>query len=227
MSFVDAASLLRYFGRAKELPGVKELFESKKKEEEEENQALAFYKKFMNQSPGYFGDLDEQNPELLKYEREAEDEGELSHRLLSANKRLTVIASMGGSVPIRPRCHQRLNRRAHPAHTSHNCFHYHRCCSFSTAGQRDSRRRRNGRRGGSREDGTGGGCRGSVVHPVLDAGPPDAAKNANTGADGGGVAGSTQACVGRGVLRLNRVHNACTVHLSMHSLMDVRRTNKL
>jgi hypothetical protein len=38
----------RYFGRAKELPGVKELFASKKHEEEEDNLALNFYKKFMN-----------------------------------------------------------------------------------------------------------------------------------------------------------------------------------
>lgn len=67
----------RYFGRAKDLPGVKELFQSRKKEEEEENQALAHYKKFMNQGPSYYGDLDEVDGELLKYEREAEETGEL------------------------------------------------------------------------------------------------------------------------------------------------------
>ncbi|KAG2365226.1 hypothetical protein BDR07DRAFT_1449875 [Suillus spraguei] len=38
-----------YFGRAKDLPGVRELFQSKKREQEEENQALTFYKKFTNQ----------------------------------------------------------------------------------------------------------------------------------------------------------------------------------
>jgi pre-mRNA-splicing factor ISY1 len=64
----------KYFGRAKELPGVKELFESRKKDEEEENIALNFYKKFTSQGPGYFGDLDEQDNALLAYEREAEDD---------------------------------------------------------------------------------------------------------------------------------------------------------
>ena len=65
----------RYFGRAKDLPGVKELFQSRKKEEEEENQALAHYKKFLNQGPSYFGDLDENDGKLLEYEQAAEEEG--------------------------------------------------------------------------------------------------------------------------------------------------------
>lgn len=65
----------RYFGRAKDLPGVKELFSSRKKDEEEENQALSYYKKFTNQGPTYFGDLDESDGTLLEYEQEAEDEG--------------------------------------------------------------------------------------------------------------------------------------------------------
>ncbi|KAI9567609.1 Isy1-like splicing family-domain-containing protein [Boletus coccyginus] len=65
----------KYFGRAKDLPGVRELFQSRKKEEEEENQALAYYKKFMHQGPAYFGDLDETQSgnELIEYEREAEE----------------------------------------------------------------------------------------------------------------------------------------------------------
>jgi len=62
----------KYFGRAKELPGVKELFESRKKEEDEENATSNFYKKFTNQGPAYFGDLDEADGELLKYEEAAE-----------------------------------------------------------------------------------------------------------------------------------------------------------
>ncbi|KAJ7601090.1 pre-mRNA-splicing factor ISY1 [Mycena floridula] len=41
----------KYFGRAKDLPGVRELFMSRKNEEEEENRTLAYYKKFMNQGP--------------------------------------------------------------------------------------------------------------------------------------------------------------------------------
>ncbi|GLB39547.1 putative pre-mrna-splicing factor isy1 [Lyophyllum shimeji] len=64
----------KYFGRAKDLPGVRELFQSRKKEEEEENQALAYYKKFMNQGPSYYGDVDEQDGSLLQYEGEAEQE---------------------------------------------------------------------------------------------------------------------------------------------------------
>ncbi|KAJ6462278.1 Isy1-like splicing family-domain-containing protein [Mycena vitilis] len=64
----------KYFGRAKELPGVRELFQSRKKDEDEENQALAYYKKFMDQGPTYYGDLDEVDEALLQTEREAEDE---------------------------------------------------------------------------------------------------------------------------------------------------------
>ncbi|KIM53993.1 hypothetical protein SCLCIDRAFT_1222420 [Scleroderma citrinum Foug A] len=65
----------KYFGRAKDLPGVRELFQSKKKEEEEESQAFAYYKKFMGQGPSYYGDLDEtQGPDgILAYERSAEE----------------------------------------------------------------------------------------------------------------------------------------------------------
>ncbi|KZP27656.1 Isy1-domain-containing protein, partial [Athelia psychrophila] len=40
----------KHFGRAKDLPGVRELFEGRKKGQEEENTALAYYKKFMNQA---------------------------------------------------------------------------------------------------------------------------------------------------------------------------------
>ncbi|KAH9171866.1 pre-mRNA-splicing factor ISY1 [Lactarius sanguifluus] len=65
----------KYFGRAKELPGVKELFESRKKEEDEENATHNFYKKYTNQGPAYFGDLDELDGELLKYEEAAEQAG--------------------------------------------------------------------------------------------------------------------------------------------------------
>lgn len=67
----------RYFGRAKDLPGVRELFQSRKKEEEEENQVFAFYKKFLNQGPVYYGDLDDNDQNLLHYERQAEVEGML------------------------------------------------------------------------------------------------------------------------------------------------------
>ncbi|KAF7312201.1 hypothetical protein MIND_00233000 [Mycena indigotica] len=76
----------KYFGRAKELPGVRELFQSKKNEEEEENQALAFYSKFMNQGPTYFGDSDEADDELLEFEKglENEDWEEIARNLRAA-----------------------------------------------------------------------------------------------------------------------------------------------
>jgi len=64
----------KYFGRAKDLPGVKELFSSRKKDEEEESQALSYYKKFTNQGPAYFGDLDESDGKVLEYEQAGEDE---------------------------------------------------------------------------------------------------------------------------------------------------------
>jgi hypothetical protein len=78
-------TLSRYFGRAKELPGVKELFESRKKEEDEENATSSFYKKFTNQGPAYFGDLDEADGELLKYEEAAEQEGMFVASLLACS----------------------------------------------------------------------------------------------------------------------------------------------
>jgi len=64
----------KYFGRAKDLPGVRELFQSKKGEEEEENQAFAYYKKFVDHGPSYYGDLDEADGKLLTYEAEVEEE---------------------------------------------------------------------------------------------------------------------------------------------------------
>jgi pre-mRNA-splicing factor ISY1 len=42
---------------------------------EEENQALAHYKRFMNQGPQYYGDLDENSGKLLEFERAAENDG--------------------------------------------------------------------------------------------------------------------------------------------------------
>ncbi|OAV96978.1 hypothetical protein PTTG_00078 [Puccinia triticina 1-1 BBBD Race 1] len=64
----------KYFGRAKELPGVKELFEGASKQQEELDglkKTDDVYHMFKNQGPSYFGDLDEYGEEgeqLLKYE---------------------------------------------------------------------------------------------------------------------------------------------------------------
>lgn len=41
----------------------------------EEEQSFAFYKKFLNQGPDYYGDLDEADEALLQSEKEAEEEG--------------------------------------------------------------------------------------------------------------------------------------------------------
>lgn len=64
----------KYFGRAKELPGVKELFEGASKQQEELDELKknddAYYM-FKKGGPSYFGDLDEYGPEgadLLNYE---------------------------------------------------------------------------------------------------------------------------------------------------------------
>lgn len=54
---------------------MKELFESKSKEDDEDKATAEFYKKFTNNGASYFGDLDEADGELLKFEREAEEEG--------------------------------------------------------------------------------------------------------------------------------------------------------
>ncbi|KAJ6520128.1 Isy1-like splicing factor [Mycena sanguinolenta] len=64
----------KYFGRAKELPGVRELFQSRKKDEEEDNLALEFYRKFQKQPPSYYGDADETDGSLLAFEQKAQDE---------------------------------------------------------------------------------------------------------------------------------------------------------
>ncbi|KAK7036294.1 Isy1-like splicing factor [Favolaschia claudopus] len=63
----------KYFGRAKELPGVRELFQSRKKDEDEENQALEFYRKFQKPPLTYYGDADEKDGTLLTFEQEAQD----------------------------------------------------------------------------------------------------------------------------------------------------------
>jgi len=63
----------KYFGRAKDLPGVRELFK-KSTEVPEEELSYAFYKKFQNQGSEYYGDLDEADETLLQYEKAAEED---------------------------------------------------------------------------------------------------------------------------------------------------------
>ena len=78
---------------------------SKKKEEDEENQAQNFYKKFTNQGPAYFGDLDEQDGKLLEFEMHAEEEGVyLTPSLPAVSGVLTTYTRMGGCIPAPTQC---------------------------------------------------------------------------------------------------------------------------
>ncbi|KAM5533139.1 hypothetical protein V8D89_013187 [Ganoderma adspersum] len=87
----------KYFGRAKELPGVKDLFMSKKTEEDEENKVQNYYKKFMNQGPAYFGDLDETDGKLLEFEMHAEEE-----EWKDAYNHLRTVLGLAEDEPIPP-----------------------------------------------------------------------------------------------------------------------------
>lgn len=63
----------RYFGRARELPGVKELFEAAKKPEEKPLEARVDLRRQVDAS--YYGyNLDEEDGTLLEYERAKEEE---------------------------------------------------------------------------------------------------------------------------------------------------------
>ncbi|BEI92973.1 uncharacterized protein CcaverHIS019_0506010 [Cutaneotrichosporon cavernicola] len=54
----------KYFGRARELPGVKEMFEKGAKAATEESARNASFQMFRNQGTDYYGDLDEMDPSL-------------------------------------------------------------------------------------------------------------------------------------------------------------------
>ncbi|KAI0649888.1 Isy1-domain-containing protein [Trametes meyenii] len=87
----------KYFGRAKELPGVKELFVSKKTEEDEENRVHGFYRKFERQGPGYFGDLDEADGALLEFEARGEEE-----EWQDAYNHIRTVLGLPADEPIPP-----------------------------------------------------------------------------------------------------------------------------
>lgn len=61
----------KYFGRAKDLPGVKELFTSQKADEAGRSEER--YERFRNLPPSYYGDEDEDDGLLLEQERSAEE----------------------------------------------------------------------------------------------------------------------------------------------------------
>lgn len=65
----------KYFGRAKDLPGVKELLNRSTKEEAEmESFRSMKYKRFANQPPAYYGDEDEDDGLVLAAEELAEEQ---------------------------------------------------------------------------------------------------------------------------------------------------------
>ncbi|TYJ58582.1 hypothetical protein B9479_000792 [Cryptococcus floricola] len=61
----------KYFGRAKELPGVKELFTRSAAQATEESARNSSFQMFRHQGPGYYGDEDELEEGLLAEEEEA------------------------------------------------------------------------------------------------------------------------------------------------------------
>lgn len=65
----------RYFGRAKDLPGVKELFQRGAIQETEDAARFSSFQKFRDNGDDYYGNLDEVDPELVKEEEEMEVEG--------------------------------------------------------------------------------------------------------------------------------------------------------
>ncbi|KAG8725436.1 NineTeen Complex (NTC) component [Ceratobasidium sp. 428] len=85
----------KYFGRAKELPGVKELFQRNTEKEDEENKVYAYYKKYLDQGPAYFGDFDEDDEELLRYEKETEEK-----EWEDAYQRLRTSLNLSSDAPV-------------------------------------------------------------------------------------------------------------------------------
>ncbi|KAI5453299.1 NineTeen Complex (NTC) component [Naganishia albida] len=64
----------KYFGRAKDLPGVKELFQRGAIQETEDAARFSSFQKFRDNGDDYYGNVDEVDPELVKEEEEMEVE---------------------------------------------------------------------------------------------------------------------------------------------------------
>jgi len=72
----------KYFGRAKELPGVREIFEQAAAERAEvESFKTQRYVTFKNVTPDYYGDFDDQDADLLAAERAQEEQDWKEHCL--------------------------------------------------------------------------------------------------------------------------------------------------
>ncbi|WWC62690.1 uncharacterized protein I303_105287 [Kwoniella dejecticola CBS 10117] len=89
----------KYFGRAKELPGVKELFERGATQATEESARNASFQMFRHQGPSYYGDEDEMDATLAEEEDElAKQEWEAA--ALASAKLLDVASS--SDIPSYP-----------------------------------------------------------------------------------------------------------------------------
>ncbi|KZT50325.1 Isy1-like splicing factor [Calocera cornea HHB12733] len=91
----------KYFGRARELPGVKELFQKKTSKEDEESHVLQRYKQYLDQPPSYTGDEDEEDGTLLAFEREAEEE-DWAEAYASLQEALGLPQTPPSEMPIPP-----------------------------------------------------------------------------------------------------------------------------
>lgn len=93
----------KYFGRAKDLPGVKELFERTQEQDEQlESFRTQKYKRFQDQSGAYFGDEDEDDGVLLDQEYDAEARGWAAGWARIADA-LGADGADGAEVPEMPR----------------------------------------------------------------------------------------------------------------------------
>ncbi|CDZ96265.1 mRNA splicing factor [Phaffia rhodozyma] len=89
----------KYFGRAKELPGVKELFSKKAVAETDESQRAELFRRYRNQGPEYYGDLDETDGTVLDAEREREE----SDWIAGFERVSNLLGASTESIPPFPR----------------------------------------------------------------------------------------------------------------------------
>ncbi|WWC88477.1 uncharacterized protein L201_003388 [Kwoniella dendrophila CBS 6074] len=89
----------KYFGRAKELPGVKELFEKGATQATEESARNASFQMFRHQGPSYYGDEDEMDSKLIEEEEELSKQ-EWEEAAAASAKMLNVESA--GDLPAYP-----------------------------------------------------------------------------------------------------------------------------
>ncbi|WVR06409.1 hypothetical protein IAU60_003440 [Kwoniella sp. DSM 27419] len=88
----------KYFGRAKDLPGVKELFTRGAQQATEESARNASFQMFRHQGPSYYGDEDEMDPSL------AEEEDELARKEWeeAAQATASLLSAASADLPSYP-----------------------------------------------------------------------------------------------------------------------------